>query len=90
MRLMIDTPDKENAIFRARLDFPLRDDDPDAPALLIANEIFGGGSGLSNRLMVRLRQKDGLSYGVGSGVSLGSRERLLDLHASAACRRRRT
>ena len=75
VRLMVDTPDKENAIFRARLDFPLRDDDPDAPALLIANEIFGGGSGLSNRLMVRLRQKDGLSYGVGSGVSLGSRER---------------
>ena len=74
VRLMVDTPDKENAVFRARLDFPLRDDDPDAPALLIANEIFGGGSGLSNRLMVRLRQKDGLSYGVGSGVSLGSRE----------------
>jgi len=75
VRLVVDTPDKENAVFRARLDFPLRDDDPDAPALLIANEIFGGGSGLSNRLMVRLRQKDGLSYGVGSGVSLGSRER---------------
>src|SRR5512147_2344461 len=75
VRLMVDTPDKENAIFRARLDFPLRDDDPDAPALLLANEIFGGGSGLSNRLMVRLRQKDGLSYGVGSGVALGSRER---------------
>ncbi len=75
VRLTVDTPDKENAVFRARLDFPLRDNDPDAPALLIANEIFGGGSGLSNRLMVRLRQKDGLSYGVGSGVSLGSRER---------------
>ena len=75
VRLMVDTPDKENAIFRARLDFPLRDDDPDAPALLLANEILGGGSGLSNRLMVRLRQKDGLSYGVGSGVALGSRER---------------
>jgi zinc protease len=74
VRMMVDTPDKENAVFRARLDFPLRDDDPDAPALLIANEIFGGGSGLSNRLMMRLRQKDGLSYGVGSGVSLGSRE----------------
>jgi len=74
-RIVIDTPDKENAILRARLDFPLRDDDPDAPALLLANEILGGGSGLSNRLMVRLRQKDGLSYGVGSGVAFGSRER---------------
>jgi zinc protease len=74
-RLLIDTPDKENANFRARLDFALRDDEPDAPALLIANEILGGGSGLSNRLMVRVRQKEGLSYEVGSGVSLGSRER---------------
>jgi zinc protease len=45
-------------------------------ALMIADEIFGGGSGMSNRLMVRLRQKDGLSYGVGSGLALGSRERL--------------
>jgi zinc protease len=75
-RLVIDTPDKENAVFRARLAFPMRDDDPDAAALMIADEIFGGGSGMSNRLMVRLRQKDGLSYGVGSGLALGSRERL--------------
>ena len=76
VRAFIDTPDKENAVFRARLDLPLRDDDPDAPALTIANEILGGGSGMSNRLMNRLRQKDGLSYGVGSGLALGSRERL--------------
>jgi zinc protease len=75
-RFVIDTPEKENAVFRARLAFPMRDDDPDAAALMIADEIFGGGSGMSNRLMVRLRQKDGLSYGVGSGLTLGSRERL--------------
>jgi zinc protease len=75
-RLVIDTPDKENAIIRARLDFPLRDDDPDAPALTVANEIFGGGAGMSNRLMERLRQKDGISYGAGSGLSLGSRTRV--------------
>ena len=31
---------------------------------------------MSNRLMERLRQKDGLSYGVGAGLGLGSRERL--------------
>jgi zinc protease len=75
-RIAVDTPDRENAVFRARLDFPLRDTDPDAPALMIADEIFGGGSGMANRLMVRLRQKDGLSYGVGSGLALGSREEL--------------
>ena len=75
-RLVIDTPDKENAFIRARLDFPLRDDDPDAPALLLANDIFGGGAGLSNRVVERLRQRDGLSYGAGTGLSLGSRSRL--------------
>jgi zinc protease len=72
-RLVIDTPDRENAIIRARIDFPLRDVDPDAPALMLANEIFGGGSGLSNRLMERLRQKEGVSYGAGSGLSIGTR-----------------
>jgi len=75
-RLVIDTPDKENAFIRARLDFPLRDDDPDAPALLLANNIFGGGAGLSNRVMERLRQRDGLSYDARTGLSLGSRYRL--------------
>jgi zinc protease len=75
-RIVIDTPDKENAVLRVRVDFPLRDDDPDAPALLVANDIFGGGGGLSNRLMERLRQKDGLSYGASSALALGSRDRL--------------
>jgi zinc protease len=31
-RMVIDTPDKENAFLRARLDINLRDDDPDAAA----------------------------------------------------------
>ena len=44
-RLAIDTPEKENAFIRGRIDFPMRDDDPDAPALVIANDIFGGGAG---------------------------------------------
>jgi zinc protease len=75
-RIVVDTPDKENAVFRARQEFPLRDDDADAAALTVAVDILGGGAGLSNRLVTRLRQKDGLSYGVGAGLALGSRERL--------------
>jgi zinc protease len=82
-RQAVDTPDKENAFLRARTDLPLRDDDADAPALFIANWIFGGGSGLSNRLIDRLRQKDGISYGAGSGLSLGSRERYATWSAAA-------
>jgi len=76
VRIAINTPEKENAFIRARIDFPLRDDDAEAPALLLANEIFGGGSGLSNRVMERLRQRDGISYGAGTGLTLGSRDRV--------------
>lgn len=75
-RQIIDTPDKENAYFRARIDFRLRDDDPDAAALYVANNLFGGYGGLSNRLIDRLRQKDGLSYHAGSTLSMGTRQHL--------------
>ncbi len=74
-RIFVDSPDKENAVFRARIALDLRDDDPDAPALELANEILGGGSGLHNRLIDRVRQKDGLSYGIGSGLAVGTRDR---------------
>ncbi len=75
-RVAIDTPDKENATIRARIDLPLKDTDADAAALVVADWIFGGGTGLSSRLMDRLRQKEGLSYGTGSGLNLGSRSNL--------------
>jgi len=74
-RIFLDTPDKENAVYQARMVLDLRDDDPDAPALLLANEIIGGGSGLHNRLVDRVRQKDGLSYGIGSSLLVGGRDR---------------
>ncbi|MBK8114023.1 MAG: insulinase family protein [Candidatus Accumulibacter sp.] len=75
-RRVIDTPDKENAFLRARLDITLRDDDPDAAALQVANTIFGGHSGLSSRLLDRLRQKEGFSYSATSSLAMGSRQRL--------------
>ncbi|HMP04598.1 MAG TPA: insulinase family protein, partial [Gemmatales bacterium] len=67
--LTIHTPDKANATFIAGFQFALRDDDPDYPALVMANYIVGGGGTLSSRLGDRIRQKDGLSYGVGSVVN---------------------
>ena len=74
-RLVAPLPDKENAFYRARLVFDAADADADAAALTVANTIFGGGSGLANRLVNRLRQRDGLSYGAGSGLQLGSADR---------------
>jgi zinc protease len=64
-RVTILTPDKENAIYLAALSVPIKDDNPDYPALSIGNFILGGG-GLSSRIADRLRQKDGLSYGARS------------------------
>ncbi len=69
------TPDKENAVFIARQNVNMRDDDPDFPALYVANYILGGGAGFDSRLTARIRQKDGLSYGVGSDLAVGSQDR---------------
>jgi zinc protease len=69
--MTIETPDKANAWLIEGLNTRLRDDDPDYPALLLANEILGGGF-LNSRLAVRIRQKDGMSYGVGSVINVSS------------------
>ncbi|MES2858309.1 MAG: pitrilysin family protein [Pseudomonadota bacterium] len=63
-----ETPDKSSAVFLARHNLPLNDDDPAYAALMVANNIFGS-SGLKSRLGDRVRQKDGLSYSIGSGIS---------------------
>jgi len=64
----INTPDRANATYTAGLVLPLKDDDPDYPALVIANFILGGNT-LSSRLGDRIRQQEGLSYGVSSSFS---------------------
>ena len=74
-RIFIDTPDKENAFYRARIAMDLRDDDADAPVLALATRIIGGGSGLHNRLVDRVRQKEGLSYGIGAALMINGRDR---------------
>ncbi|GGZ69597.1 peptidase M16 [Lysobacter xinjiangensis] len=67
-RQRLESPDKANAVVLARLNISLNDRDADYPALLVANSILGGG-GMKSRLTDRIRQKDGLSYGVGSSLS---------------------
>jgi zinc protease len=67
----LETPDKANAFFLAGQNLQLKDDNADWPALMLGNFMFGGGF-LNSRLATRIRQKDGLSYGVGSNFSASS------------------
>jgi zinc protease len=62
----------------------MRDDDTDYPGLLMANYIFGGGS-LSSRLGTRIRQKEGLSYGVGSSLTASPLDQRTALMTNAIC-----
>jgi len=80
--LVLNTPDKENGVYTARLNVDLNVDDADYPALTLANYIFGDG-GLKSRLMDRIRQKDGLSYGGGSNLSPGTLDRAGSFSVSA-------
>ena len=64
--ITIETPDKENAVFIARMNLDTNQDDPDYAALYLADYILGSGAGMDSRLMGRIRLKEGLSYSVGS------------------------
>jgi zinc protease len=76
------TPDKANAIFMAGLAFPLKEADPDYAALRLGNFLFGGGA-LSSRLGNRIRQKEGLSYGVTSTFTASAFEPAASFTANA-------
>jgi zinc protease len=67
----LETPDKANAFFVALNPIAMKDSDADYNALSIANRILGGGA-LKSRLADRIRQKEGLSYGIGSFFQAGA------------------
>jgi zinc protease len=69
----INTPDKANAVFYAALPLQINDSHPDYAALVMGNFMLGGGF-LNSRLAVRIRQKEGLSYGVGSRFMASSQD----------------
>jgi zinc protease len=54
-------------VLLGRANLPLKITDADYPALLVANRVFGGGA-LKSRLGDRIRQKEGLSYGIGGSL----------------------
>ena len=61
------TPDKPNAVLLARQNVSLNAADTDMPALSIAVDILGGDP-MKSRLADRIRQREGLSYGVSAGL----------------------
>jgi zinc protease len=78
----LETPDKANAFYTAGLAIPLKDDDSAIEPLLLGERILGSG-GMKSRIADRLRQKDGISYGAGSGLSLDPYEANSKLFLSA-------
>ena len=64
--IVIDTPDKANAVFIAQQNLRMSESDPDYPALILAGYMLGGGF-LNSRLARKIRVEEGLSYGVGGG-----------------------
>jgi zinc protease len=80
----LDTKDKEMAIIAYAFNFPLRDDHEDYPALKLANYMFG--ENMNSRLMNRIREKEGISYGAGSSLEISRFEEnaSLSLYAMSA------
>ncbi len=66
-RQLLATPDKANANLVLSQPMPISDLDPDYPALLLANHLLGGDA--QARLWSRIRETEGLSYDVRSGVA---------------------
>jgi len=64
----IDTPDKANAQFEAGLRFQLSQSNPDYPAMILANYMFGGS--ITARMPDRIRNREGLSYGASSRLQI--------------------
>ena len=68
----LQTPDRQNATMMVHLALPINDRDPDYAALMMANHLLGSGG--NSRLWNRLREAEGLSYSVYSGVDWSSRD----------------
>ena len=80
-RLLLATPDKQNATMLVHQSLPLSDSNADYPAVMMANHLLGGGG--NSRLWKRIREKEGLSYDVRSSVAWGQFDPNSDWQASA-------
>ncbi len=76
------TPGKANATYFSAMAMPMSDSHPDYAAMVIGIRILGGGS-LSSRLADRVRQKEGLSYGIRAGFQARSLDERAALYVNA-------
>lgn len=66
----VQLPDKANASYRARIPLSMDSDDAGFPALYTGIQLLGGRPG--SALWKRVREEEGLSYGVGASLSAPS------------------
>jgi len=78
---MLNTPDKQNATMMVRQPLPLMDSSPEYAAFTLANRLLGQGG--SSRLWLRVREREGLSYDVRTGVDWNQQEPNSIFEASA-------
>lgn len=64
----VPVPDKANASYTARIPLAMNEESPEYPALFAAVQLLGGRAGTA--LWKRVREQEGLSYGVGSSLSV--------------------
>jgi zinc protease len=69
----LETPDKANSVMYMIQPMPMKDDDKAYPAVMMGNFMLGGGA-LRSRLADRIRQKEGLSYTIGSDLHVPARD----------------
>ncbi len=78
---MLEAPDKANAVLTAIVQMPMDQQDADYPALYLANLIFGGDA--KSRVWIRIREKEGLSYGTNTSFSADTRDKVASLGLSS-------
>ena len=80
----LETPGKPNAVYLSGQVLKMTDRHPDYPALVIGNYVLGAGA-LSSRLGDRIRQKEGLSYGIRSSFVADPLDERAALSINAIC-----
>ena len=80
----LEAPDKANAMFYAVTTNNMDQQDPDYPAMVLADRIIGGDE--KSKLWVRIREKEGLSYGVNSSYRAGPQEKYASFAAGASAK----